>query len=311
MATPDPRGAGPPTARAAPGANGNRPQPSGKALDSTIADGTNSALDGALAAARRGWHVFPVGGWRNPKAPRPGWRWAERNTTDPATIRAWMGSSTAYGIACGPSRLVVADLDLHDDAVGLVGVEDLCESAHVPWPVTYTVITPSGGLHLYFRADPERKITVSVGSNGGLAPGVDVRGAGGYVVGAGSVIGGRRYRVAGSVLMLAGLPPWLAEPPAPARRPPPAAAPAVEVPGKYVAAALEAEAALVASARQPGRNNQLNVSAWTLARFPAGELPDTVIHAVLGDAARQAGLDGDEITATIRSALRRRTGGAR
>ena len=51
--------------------------------------------------------------------------------------------------------------------------------------------TPSGGLHLYFTADPEHPQ-----GNGSIArEHIDFRGAGGYVVAPPSAIGGRPYEV--------------------------------------------------------------------------------------------------------------------
>jgi len=269
-------------------------------------------LSGALLAARRGWPVFPVGGPNGPKAPRPGWSWPTRNTTDSATVRRWLAEATAYGIACGPARLVVIDLDVAKDGSGERGetaLAALCAAHGGPWPVTYTVATPSGGLHLYFRASPEQKITNSRGS---LPPRIDVRGVGGFVVGAGSVIPAGEYRVAGSVLALASLPGWLAR--LIAERPTgdtPQVTGAVIAPDAYAQAALDGEAALVAAAPEGTRNDQLSRSAYYVARFPNRELPAGSILAVLGAAARQAGLREPEIGRTIRSALRaRRAGGA-
>jgi hypothetical protein len=252
--------------------------------------------------------VFPIrGSGAEPKAPRQGWLWAERNTADQTTARRWLDRASAYGIACGPSRLVVIDLDQAKPGSrgsGRGAFAALCQQAGSPWPVTYTVATPSGGLHLYFRADPQRKIT---NAPHGLPSLIDVRGAGGYVVGAGSVIPGGSYQVQGSVLRLAPLPPWLGVLLTPPERgQPTAATPQVTRPGSYAQAALAAEAARVAAHPEPGRNVQLNLSAWTLARFPESELPAGLILSVLGDAAQRAGLAEPEIGRTIRSGLRRR-----
>jgi hypothetical protein len=248
-----------------------------------------------------------------PKSPPPGWRWKDRNTTDAATVRRWLDGRTAYGIACGPARLVVIDLDVAKDGSGERGetaFKALCEGHGEPWPiVTYTVATPSGGKHLYFRASPERNITNSRGS---LPPLIDVRGVGGFVLGAGSVIPDGEYRVCGSVLALASVPGWLAR--LITERPTgdtPQVTRTVPVSGDaYAQAALDAEAALVAAAPEGCRNNQLSRSAWTLARFPNRELPAGSILAALGGAAAQAGLSRREAERTIRSALRaRRTAG--
>ena len=60
--------------------------------------------------ADRGWHVFPI----TPGAKKPPVidRWETRASTDPDQIHHWW-HHTPYtiGIATGPSRLVVVDLD--------------------------------------------------------------------------------------------------------------------------------------------------------------------------------------------------------
>ncbi|MFC7591275.1 bifunctional DNA primase/polymerase [Nonomuraea antimicrobica] len=65
----------------------------------------------ALAAARRGWHVFPVA--IGDKPPAKGFTdWGANATTDPDLIRRWWTRAPYnIGIACGPSGLVVVDLD--------------------------------------------------------------------------------------------------------------------------------------------------------------------------------------------------------
>jgi hypothetical protein len=271
-----------------------------------------AALSGALLAARRGWPVFPVGGPNGPKAPRPGWSWPTRHTTDSATVRRWLGGRTAYGIACGPARLVVIDLDVAKGGSGRRGetaFKALCETHGEPWPITYTVATPSGGKHLYFRASPEHKI-----GNGdrNLPSLIDVRGAGGYVLGAGSVIPDGEYRACGSVLTLASLPGWLARliTERPGATPQAITSPMTPLgPGsRYVQAALDRHAAKVAAATKPGRNNQLNASVWSLAGFPEPVLPAAAIIASLVPAAREAGLPESRIWPTIQSALRARRG---
>lgn len=275
---------------------------------------TATITDQAVACGEHGWHVFPCGGRDNPKRPRDGWRWAEWNTTDPAKIRQWLAGTDVYGIACGPSGLVVVDLDMPKPGYrlpagwaaepGVVDGKDvfavLCELAAADWPDTYSVMTPSGGWHLYFTADPARKITVSVGDNGGIAPMIDIRGTGGYVVAPGSVIGGQIYETFNDTDVQP-LPEWLANlceraaPPPAARQPP--GQPASHA--GYLRAALDGEAAAVASAPEGSRNSQLNKSAYKLARF--GELDTGTITAELTDAGQRAGLPDTEIQRTLRS----------
>lgn len=52
-----------------------------------------------------------------------------------------------------------------------------------PIPETLSVLTPSGGLHLYFRLPPDVHVSTS---HGVLGPGIDIKGEGGFVVGPGS-----------------------------------------------------------------------------------------------------------------------------
>ena len=64
----------------------------------------------ALHFAARGWHVFPI----TPGAKKPPVidRWEARASTDPEQITYWWRHIPhTIGIATGPSRLVVIDLD--------------------------------------------------------------------------------------------------------------------------------------------------------------------------------------------------------
>ena len=152
----------------------------------------------AMEAARRGWAVFPC----RPGDKRPAVAdWERRACADPDRVaRYWPSAQHNVGVACGPSRLVVVDLDTHSplpDDWGLPGVHDgrdvlalLAEWAGQPWPVTYTVTTPTGGLHLYYTAPDGQGIRNSAGKIGPL---IDVRGGGGYVLAAGSVLDERAY----------------------------------------------------------------------------------------------------------------------
>jgi len=154
------------------------------------------SLDHALAAAKRGWSVFPI----KAREKEPVGRWTEEATTDPKTITAWLaGTSLNYGIACGPSGLVVID----EDAPG--AADRLAQACgYDTLPATFTVSTAKG-RHFYYRINgtPVRTGVRKV-------PGIDVRAVGGYVVGPGSThVTGARYEVAdGRDTLL--LPVWLA-----------------------------------------------------------------------------------------------------
>jgi hypothetical protein len=84
------------------------------------------------------------------------------------------GPGGGYGIPTGSvNGLVVVDCDV---SKGHPGIANFLALGHVP--KTATVGTPSGGRHYYFRTDLQVRNSASK-----LAPGVDVRGEGGFVVG--------------------------------------------------------------------------------------------------------------------------------
>ena len=65
----------------------------------------------ALAAALRGWHVFPCA--VGEKRPALRGNWQDLATTSTEQIRDWWARAPYnIGIACGPSGLVVIDLDI-------------------------------------------------------------------------------------------------------------------------------------------------------------------------------------------------------
>ncbi|MCL7379605.1 bifunctional DNA primase/polymerase [Streptomyces sp. 35G-GA-8] len=70
-------------------------------------------------------------------------------------------------------------------------------------PETVVILTPSGGRHIWLTGPPN---VVVPNSAGRLAPGIDVRGAGGYLVGPGSVTARGAYRPAPGTADLAPAP---------------------------------------------------------------------------------------------------------
>lgn len=161
----------------------------------------------ASGYATRGWHVMPTRA-RVPiiKA------WETESTADPdEAIAAWDArgewAGMNIGVACGPSGLVVVDLDTKKGKDGPKAFQALLDELGIAAPETYTVRTPSGGLHLYFRAPPGVEIRLSASQ---LADGVDIRAWGGLVVAAGSTVEGVPYEVI-SDAEIAPLPPELTE----------------------------------------------------------------------------------------------------
>jgi hypothetical protein len=120
-----------------------------------------------------------------------------------------MAAAGNVGVGCRASGVVALDLDRHPGGPdGTAAFAAACEANSTTWPVTFTVRTPHGGLHLYFRA-PAAPVT----SGPGPWPGTDVRGpgyrTGGYLVGPGSAAGGARYVIERDA-PVADLPAWLA-----------------------------------------------------------------------------------------------------
>lgn len=186
---------------------------------------TNTMMTAALTAAERGWHVFPLRpGTKRPAlhgeatCPRTGEcagghrKWEQRATTDTDRIRAaWSDAAFNIGIATGPSDLVVVDLDMpkgkgsSDAPSGAATFAALCERAGHLVPNTYRVRTASGGEHLYFTAPPGVRLTNTAGT---VAPLVDTRAWGGYVVAASSTTPAASYEAVGAPVA-APLPSWL------------------------------------------------------------------------------------------------------
>ncbi|MFH9550947.1 bifunctional DNA primase/polymerase [Streptomyces sp. NPDC017435] len=278
-------------------------------------------LNAALDAAARGWHVFPLRpGTKRPalhgehSCPRIGpcadghRKWEQRATTDPDRIRAtWSHGPFNVGIATGPSRLLVVDLDVPKDKGssdapdGAATFGALCERAGHPVPATYRTRTASGGTHLYFNAPTGIRLTNTAGTVGEL---VDTRAWGGYVVAAGSITPAGPYEaLCGPVA--ASLPGWLLSILQPAPRAPQAPSVAITAQSsRYADVALTAETRNVATAQPGSREAALFRAARALGRFVAwSDLPRHVVEQALQGAGEAAGLSASECRSTLRSAL--------
>ncbi|MEV6180337.1 bifunctional DNA primase/polymerase [Streptomyces sp. NPDC052015] len=165
---------------------------------------TTLALAHALSAAERGLAVIPLSRTKlpalrsphrdDPTAPpchgecgRPG-HGVYDASADPARIRALFAAApwaTGYGIACGlpPYHLIGVDLDTKSGTDSTAALRELALRHLFTIPPTVVVLTPSGGRHLWLTGPPD---VVVPNSAGRLAPGIDIRGAGGYLVGPGS-----------------------------------------------------------------------------------------------------------------------------
>jgi hypothetical protein len=162
-------------------------------------------MKAALDYGRLGWSVIPV----EPRGKRPLVRWQvyQHRLPDATEVAEWFRRWPDANIAVVTgvvSGVVVLDLDPRHGADA-----SLQELEHQHGLITETVEarTGGGGRHLYF-AHPGGMLHNRVG----LAPGVDLRGDGGYVVAPPSVhASGESYRWERSpaVCPLASLPDWL------------------------------------------------------------------------------------------------------
>lgn len=276
------------------------------------------ALAHALSAAEHGLPVFPLSATKLPalRSPHrdetspvrckgacglPG-HGVHDAATDPATVRALFAAApraTGYGIACGrsPHRLIGIDLDIDtthgNDSVA--ALQHLALQHLFTIPATVTVLTPSGGRHLWLTGPAGVSVPNSAGR---LAPGIDVRGAGGYLVGPGSVTTHGRYRLAPGTAHLTPAPcprallRLLTPPPRPHRHPA----------GRTPPTSRQGEGLVqfVRAAHEGQRNTRL---FWAACRAYEHGFGDALADA-LTEAAIRTGLTEQEARAAIASAAR-------
>jgi hypothetical protein len=264
------------------------------------------SLEAALAYARHGIPVLPVhtpdrGGVcscdRGARCDRPGKHPRLRHgltdaSTDERQIAAWWlrWPHANVGLRTG----VIMDVADIDSAEGWHGLHHLLDDDIPPGP---QVRTGRGGRHLWFRP-------TGFGNRVRLLPGLDWRGAGGYVLAPPSRhASGADYR-------------WIRRPTATlpdgpgallelieGPGPPPASRP-VTHPDRYAQVALGNESDRVAGAPVGARNDTLNRAAFALGRLVgAGLLDAAEVRRELTVAARFAGLGHAEIRATVWSGL--------
>lgn len=303
---------------------------------------SNPLLAAALAAIARGWAVVPLHpGTKKPafhgysQCPRIGpctdqhVGWQHRTIRDPEKA-CWYwesrrGAGCNVGVVTEPSDLVVVDLDVrkpgdpapfppwnrHDVHSGEDVFLLLChEAGQLPPVDTYSVATPSGGLHLYYTAPAGTVLPTTVGSpTQGLGWKIDTRAAlPGQVVAAGSVVDGRRYRVVFDVDPMP-LPHWLARKLTPQPAPPRPVGPVrVTHRSAFVDAAVRATVARIKKTRV-NRNAALWGGAKSLGELVAGGQLSEHDHAqaLMEAAAPHIGVgaySARQAAATIASGLR-------
>lgn len=292
-------------------------------------------LDVATDTAAAGWPVFPCLA-RGDKAKRPSLPKCKRceaahhapgsdayqacaaagndghglydATTDPDRIHRWWTARPDHLIGTPTAGLVVVDLDTgagRDTAAWWAAQIDQHGAPPAP-----EVATPSGGRHIYYRAPDGHPVRNSASK---LAPGVDIRADGGYVIAPGSTLPDGRAYVLEVVTELDDAPAWLLDAITAAGRPATPATPTGPRPpltaqqraDRYARTALESELGRLATARQGGRNHQLNESAYSLGQLVgAGRLDAQTVTYELVTVALRIGLTEAEAAATIASGLR-------
>ncbi|MER6332298.1 bifunctional DNA primase/polymerase [Streptomyces sp. NPDC001034] len=273
---------------------------------------TTLALAHALSAAERGLAVLPLSraklpALRSPHHGDPGpachgecgrlGHGVYDASADPARIREMFAAApwaTGYGIACGlpPYHLIGVDLDTKSGTDAPAALRELGLRHLFTIPETVVVLTPSGGRHLWLTGPPDVAVPNSASR---LAPGVDIRGAGGYLVGPGSRTDHGVYGTLPGTAYLppAACPPALLRlllPPTGTSRDPAAGH------GDHGRGLVH----FVLTAHEGQRNTRL---FWAACRAYENGLGPT-LATPLAEAARHTGLPEHEARATIASAAR-------
>ena len=173
-----------------------------------VSKSPDSRLKSALEYANKGWPVFPVGDNKRPAVKA----WEQKATTDENQIRSWYENLSMngcnFGFCPGRAGIAVIDLDMNKkgkDGTAVNGrdsLADFCKEQGKTLPETFTVKTPSGGLHYYY------KVPRAVRSKNAFLPAVDVKTSGGYVVIPGSTnANGGKYEVSCGIAV-ADMPQW-------------------------------------------------------------------------------------------------------
>ncbi|MDI6024129.1 bifunctional DNA primase/polymerase [Leucobacter sp. UT-8R-CII-1-4] len=257
--------------------------------------------EAAARFAAAGVPVFPcVPGEKRPLVAR-GFHDA---TADPGQVAAWWSRwpSANIGIPTGAaSGVEVVDVDVHATGTGFPAFREAHREGYAAgWAAL--VRTPSGGLHAYYPAHPDR----AQSSWQAARAHVDFRGDGGYIIAPPSKVlrpGGARapYRL----IVTSGDIPV----PVDAARLREFLDPRTLIPmGRARTARLERRGAdakvlagWVAGRGEGERNRGL---FWAACRLAESGTPPAATLEALGPAAEHAGLGSREIMATIRSAYR-------
>lgn len=161
-------------------------------------------IDHALRLARAGLRVFPL----KPATGLPQIkRWPELATTDESQLRRWWSRWPTANVGVETTGLLVLDVDVKNGKPGAESYDTL-RLLYGDMPETYRQRTPTGGQHIVMRAPPGADPRCSADR---LAPGLDVRGHHGFIVGAGSTKPAGAYIAESDPAAIAEAPQWLAD----------------------------------------------------------------------------------------------------
>jgi len=245
-------------------------------------------LSAALTLASTGIKIFPAGADKRPLLKG----WQDAATSDADTIRTWWDHVHAIpAIPCGQNNFVVIDCDRHSGGADGVAAFKSLVAVNGALPLQVPLVkTPNGGLHVYFRQPNGEALGNGRGS---LPPGIDVRGAGGFVVAPGARLpDGRGWTEVAGRSPIADAPPlapWLTamlRPPQRERVCEPNNAETGDERGRaYAVAALNGVEAELAAVPAGERNERLYKTAFRLATMAArgwlieSEIIETLVRA--------------------------------
>jgi hypothetical protein len=176
----------------------------GIALDAE--DHKHSRLEQVMRLAQRGCRLFPLS--PNSKVPMKGFEWKELATNDEAQVLMWFNNfpECNWAVATGSeSKVFVLDVD---GGEGRKSLDLLADQGHVMPP---TLITETGkplSYHCWFAYPNDGNTVLNSASK--LAPSLDIRGQGGYVVVPPSIHpNGTFYVFSDETIKIAAAPEWL------------------------------------------------------------------------------------------------------
>lgn len=270
---------------------------------------TNTLYESAQQWASAGYPVFPLVAGQKTPLTKNGYKDA---TTELDQISEWWQRWPDANIGIATDGLLVVDVDVKDGTPGLSSLAMLQQN-HEVLPSTATQTTASGGLHLIFECDdPDIRNRANLPVDGVAGKtGLDIRGKGGYIVAAPSVINGIAYRCTAVPPVAA--PGWLVDlvahrnqtPPAtPTSSPSRAGGDTSARERAYAETALANECTAVATCGKGGRNDALNRAAHSIGTMVgAGWIDYDVAFDSLVAAGKNAGLTDSESRKTAKSGL--------